>query len=110
MKYIKKFESQTGVDRNYIEQCFIEMLETDDAEIDDENELLDTYDGNTAIVFQLNVASDILDGSIESCIQYTDRLKKLYQDIKHCIDKVKTEYPDLEYDMEESEYEIVLII
>lgn len=111
MKYIKKFESKLKtidfkdmtswgstepveeflpLDPEYIKMVFGDFIDDGYAEFvfsENENEEV-----ARVTIMDIDVDTDL---SIESYINYHDKQKSFFQDIKVCIDRVKDEYKDI---------------
>lgn len=95
MKYIKLFEGIDGdtIDKDYIEMCFVDFIDQDNFR------LYLGYDKKTCSI-TINTESTSNRDKFGTIKDFKERSKlnyELFDKIEECLQKVKLQYPDIQY-------------
>lgn len=94
MRYLKKFENSSEDDRevimDYIDECFINLIESD-GEVDNDE---DAGEYVLSIDISYNGSEQ---NNISDIVNLSNRVNEKLLDAENCIDKVKLQYPDIKY-------------
>lgn len=101
MKYLNRFnESTTGpkeIDLEYIDMCFVDFL--DDGF---KFEFVKKDTSRSEDIYKLDIKLRKKHrlwepNNIDNYVDLSDRMREIFHKIKECVEKVKIQYPDLEY-------------
>ena len=101
MKYLNKFNESTigtkEIDLEYIDMCFVDFID-DGFKFEfvrkDNNQAADHYELNIKLRDKHRVWEP---NNIDDYVDLSDKMREIFHKIKECVEKVKIQYPDLEY-------------
>ncbi len=101
MKYLNKFNESSidpkEIDLEYIDMCFVNFID-DGFKFEfvgkDKNQSLNHYELNIKLREKHQVWEP---NNIDDYVDLSDKMREIFHKIKECVEKVKIQYPDLEY-------------